>query len=154
LRCDGTRSGSEAAVVKLDDAVYGDSNLVMALRDLPPSGTREEEAAIDVRRSPPSSYVAQLGDGGIVEELIAGEIRSTSVQMRILPGSEARCGLDARPMLGGELGQTFVACRFPAEREYAAAIVPEARKVGASLAADGVVGRFGIDFVVARRDGG
>ena len=56
-------------------------------------------------------------------------------------------------MLGGELGQTFVACRFPAERNYTASIVREARKVGASLAAEGVVGRFGIDFVVARRDG-
>ena len=52
-----------------------------------------------------------------------------------------------------ELGQTFVACRFPAKREYAAAIVREARKVGAALAAEGVVGRFGIDFVVARCDG-
>jgi hypothetical protein len=57
-------------------------------------------------------------------------------------------------VLGGELGQTFVACRFPAEREYAAAIVQESRKVGAYLAAEGVVGRFGIDFVIARRDGG
>src|SRR5215217_4774644 len=83
------RPGLEAAVVKLDDAVYGEGNLVIALRDLPPPGTRDEEAAIDVRlRTLPSSYLHKLGDGGIVEELIAGEIRSPSVQMRILPGGD------------------------------------------------------------------
>ena len=148
------RPGLEAAVVKLDDAVYGEGNLVIALRDLPPPCTREEQAAIDIRlRTLPSSYLEKLADGGIVEELIAGEIRSPSVQMRILPGGDPVVVSTHDQVLGGELGQTFVACRFPAERDYAAAIVREARKVGASLAAEGVVGRFGIDFVVARCDG-
>jgi hypothetical protein len=149
------RPGLEAAVVKLDDAVYGEGNRVIALRDLPSSGTPEEEAAIDIRlRSLPFSYLEKLGDGGVVEELIAGEIRSPSVQMRILPGGEPVVISTHDQVLGGQLGQTFVACRFPAEREYAAAIIQEARKVGALLAAEGVVGRFGIDFVVAMRDGG
>jgi hypothetical protein len=149
------RPGLEAAVVKLDDAVYGEGNLVISLRDLPPWGTPEQEAAIDVRlRSLPSSYLEKFSDGGIVEELIAGEISSPSVQMRILPGGEPVVVSTHDQVLGGELGQTFVACRFPAEREYAAGIVREARKVGAYLGAEGVVGRFGIDFVVARRDGG
>ena len=144
----------EAAVVKLDDAVYGEGNLVIALRDLPPPGTREEQAAIDVRlRTLPPSYLEKLAEGGIVEELIAGEIRSPSVQMRILPGGDPVVVSTHDQVLGGEHGQMFVACRFPAERDYTAAIVREARKVGAWLAAEGVVGRFGIDFVVARRDG-
>lgn len=122
--------------------------MIIALRDLPLAGTREEQAAIDVRlRALPSSYLEKLGDGGIVEELIAGEIRSPSVQMRIPPGGDPVVVSTHDQVLGGELGQTFVACRFPAEREYAAATVREARKVGASLAAEGVVGRFGIDFV-------
>ena len=149
------RPGLGAAVVKLDDAVYGEGNRTIALRDLPSSGTPEEEAAIDVRlRTLPSSYLEKLGDGGVVEELIAGEIRSPSVQMRILPGGQPVVVSTHDQVLGGELGQTFVACRFPAEREYAAAIIGEARKVGAHLAAEGVVGRFGIDFVVARSDTG
>lgn len=149
------RPGLEAAVVKLDDAVYGEGNLIIALRDLPPPDTPEEAAAIDVRlRSLPSSYVEKFSDGGIVEELIGGEIRSPSVQMRILPGGEPVVLSTHDQVLGGELGQTFVACRFPAEPECAAAIVRDARKVGSHLAAEGVVGRFGIDFVVARRDGG
>jgi PGM1 C-terminal domain/ATP-grasp domain len=149
------RPGLEAAVVKLDDAVYGEGNVVIALRDLPPSDTAEEQAAIDVRlRTLPSSYLKKLEEGAIVEELIAGEIRSPSVQMRILPGGEPVVLSTHDQVLGGELGQTFVACRFPAQREYAAAIVSEARKIGAHLAAEGVVGRFGIDFVVARRNAG
>jgi hypothetical protein len=76
------------------------------------------------------------------------------VQMRILPGGEPVVVSTHDQVLGGELGQTFVACRFPADREYAAAIIREARKVGAALAAEGEWGRFGIDFVVARSDGG
>ena len=149
------RPGVEAAVVKLDDSVYGEGNIVIALRDLPPPATPEERAAIDVRlRSLPASYLDKLGEGGIVEEFIAGEIRSPSVQVRILPGGEPVVVSTHDQVLGGEFGQTFVACRFPADREYGPAIVREARKVGAHLASAGVVGRFGIDFVVARRPGG
>jgi pre ATP-grasp domain-containing protein/pheganomycin biosynthesis PGM1-like protein len=149
------RPGLEAAVVKLDDAVYGEGNLVINLRDLPRSGTPAEAAAIDVRlRSLPSSYVEKLSEGGVVEELVAGEIRSPSVQMRILPGGKPVVVSTHDQVLGGALSQTFVACRFPADGEYAAAIIHEARKVGTYLGAEGVVGRFGIDFVVARRDGG
>lgn len=148
------RPGLEAAVIKHDDAVYGEGNVVVALRDLPPAGTPEEGAAIDVRlRSLPSSYLKKVRDGAVVEEFIAGEVRSPSVQMRILPGGQPVVVSTHDQVLGGELGQTFVACRFPAERAYATAIVEEARKVGAHLAAEGVVGRFGIDFVVTRRDG-
>lgn len=147
------RPGLEAAVVKHDDAVYGEGNRIITLRDLPPVGTPEEEAALDVRlRSLPDSYLEKLADGGIVEEMIAGEIRSPSVQLRILPDGEPLIVSTHDQVLGGELGQSFVACRFPAEREYAAMIVEEARKVGRYLAAEGVVGRLGIDFVVARRD--
>jgi hypothetical protein len=43
----------------------------------------------------------------------------------------------------------YVGCRFPADIRYRRAIQEEARKVGAVLARDGVVGWFGIDFIVA-----
>ena len=56
-------------------------------------------------------------------------------------------------LLGGANGQAFVGCRFPAGEEYAALVVAEAEKVRHRLLAEGVVGRFGVDFVVARRDG-
>jgi len=47
----------------------------------------------------------------------------------------------------------YLGCRFPADREYAAMISAEALKVGNRLAEEGVVGRYGIDFVVTRRSG-
>jgi len=148
------RPGLEGAVVKHDDAVSGDGNRIMPLRDLPPSGTAEEAAALDVRlRSLSSSYLEKFADGGIAEELIAGEIRSPSVQMRVLPDGEPLVVSTHDQVLGGDLNQTCVACHFPAGPEYAAGIVREARKAGEYLAARGVAGRLGVDFVVARRNG-
>jgi hypothetical protein len=144
----------DGAVVKHDDAVSGDGNRIIPLRDLPPSGSPEEAAALAVRlRSLGPSYLEKLADGGIAEELIAGEIRSPSVQMRVLPGGEPLVISTHDQVLGGELNQTFVACQFPASRDYAAGIVGEARKVGEYLAARGVAGRLGVDFVVVRRNG-
>ena len=57
-------------------------------------------------------------------------------------------------VLGGERGQTFVGCSFPAAPAYAGAIVREARRAGNYLAGQGLTGRVGVDFVVARRDSG
>jgi hypothetical protein len=149
------RPGLEAAVIKLDDAVYGEGNRIFMLRDLPPPGTAEEEAAIDVRlRTMPFDYLERLSGGGVVEELIGGEIRSPSVQMRVLPGGRPVVLATHDQVLGGEIGQTFVACRFPASPEYAGLIAQAAFRVGEQLASEGVIGRFGVDFVVGRVDGG
>lgn len=149
------RPGLEAAVVKHDDAVYGEGNQVLRLRDLPPPGTAEERAAIDVRlRSLPAEYMQTLAAGGIVEEMIAGEIRSPSVQLRILPGGNPLVISTHDQILGGTAGQSFVGCTFPADPEYAALVVHEARKVGQYLALQGVMGRFGVDFIVARGEEG
>jgi hypothetical protein len=57
-------------------------------------------------------------------------------------------------VLGGESGQTFIGARFPASHEYARDIAESGATVGARLALEGAMGRFGIDFVTARgRDG-
>jgi hypothetical protein len=152
LRC--AQPGLEAAVVKHDDGLAGEGNRVITLRGLPPPDSPEEPAAVDVRvRSLSRSFLEKLADGGIVEELIAGEICSPSVQIRIPPRGEPLVVSTHDQVLGGELNQTFAACRFPAAGDYAAAIVTEACKAGEYLAAKGVTGRFGVDFVVARRDG-
>jgi hypothetical protein len=87
-----------------------------------------------------------------VEELISGQIRSPSVQMRIHPGGRPLVLSTHDQVLGGELQQTFVGCRFPAEQAYAASIVREARKAGDYLATRRLTGSFGVDFIVTRRD--
>jgi len=53
-------------------------------------------------------------------------------------------------MLGGPSGQSYLGCTFPADVGYAATITREAAKVGQLLQEAGVIGRFALDFVVAR----
>jgi hypothetical protein len=97
-------------------------------------------------------YAAKLGEGGgIVEERIVGEeIRSPSVQLRVTPLGDVELLSTHDQLLGGPTGQLYLGCRFPADPAYAALIGREARKLGARLAREGVLGRFAVDFVVVR----
>jgi hypothetical protein len=150
-----TRPDLDAAVIKHDDDFSGEGNRILTLRDLPPPGTAAELAAVDVRlHDLGAAYLERLAHGAVVEQLVSGEVRSPSVQMRILPCGDPLVVSTHDQVLGGELGQTFVACCFPAARAYAAAIVREALKAADYLAAQGLTGRFGVDFVMARRAGG
>jgi PGM1 C-terminal domain/ATP-grasp domain len=97
-------------------------------------------------------YVAKLAErGGIVEELISGtELRSPSVQLRVLPGGKVELLSTHDQLLGGPSGQSYLGCRFPADFAYARSISHEAMKVGERLAREGVLGRFALDFVVVK----
>jgi hypothetical protein len=152
-------------VVKLNEAIAGEGNAIVDLSGLPAPGDSREEPLLQERfRSlrcempgmSHESYCAKLAArGGIVEERItASELRSPSVQMRATPLGELEVLSTHDQLLGGAGGQSYLGCRFPADREYAALIVREARKVGHRLVREGVLGRFAVDFVVARRDRG
>src|SRR6185436_3491640 len=96
--------------------------------------------------------VALARDGGVVEErIVAEELRSPSVQLRVTPLGEVELLSTHDQILGGAGGQTYIGCRFPADAAYAPMILREAERVGRRLAQEGVLGRFAIDFVVARR---
>lgn len=142
-------------IVKLDRAVSGLGNATVDLR----GASNRDDIAGAVRNLAPedenadaATYLAELRNGGgIVEELIMGnEFRSPSVQLRNSPLGEVEIISTHDQILGGPTGQMFLGCRFPAEREYAPTITAEALKVGRRLAEEGVVGRYGIDFVVTR----
>src|SRR5207342_2733785 len=93
--------------------------------------------------------------GGIVEERLSGrEFRSPSAQLRATPLGEVELLSTHDQMLGGPSGQAYLGCRFPASRDYAAAIMQEAAKVGRRLMREGVLGRFAIDFVAVRDEHG
>ncbi len=155
MRCADPELSS--VVVKLGDSVYGLGNIVVALTGLPAPGDPGEEP--DLRRllhaELGEDYLRRLAaDPGIVEQMVTGEeIISPSVQLRILAGGTDGLICTHDQLMGGENGQAFIGCRFPAGSEYAALIVAEGEKVRHRLAREGVVGRFGIDFVVARRAG-
>ena len=149
------------AIVKLNEGVAGRGNAVVDLRGLPAPGSADEAAELrrrveamafehpDVALSP---YLDRLGqDGGIVEERVGGtEVRSPSVQLRVTPLGEVELLSTHDQLLGGPSGQSYLGCRFPADFGYSQAITREAAKIGASLAREGVLGRFAVDFVVVR----
>jgi pheganomycin biosynthesis PGM1-like protein len=159
------KPGVTQAIVKHNDGVAGRGNAVVDLRGLPAPGAPDEAAELrrraeamefeDERVTLPD-YVAQLSaGGGIVEERISGvELRSPSVQLRVTPLGEVQLLSTHDQLLGGQSGQSYLGCRFPADFAYAQAITREAVKIGARLAEEGVLGRFAIDFVVVRDTAG
>jgi hypothetical protein len=74
--------------------------------------------------------------------------------MRCGPGGEYEVVSTHDQLLGGPHGQSYLGRRFPADHSYRHLIVTEALKIGARLAREGVVGRYGIDFVVTQASSG
>jgi hypothetical protein len=144
------------AVVKLNEGFSGEGNAVLDLRDAPGGsgllpwvrgrlrGLSFEASGMDW-----DLYERKLAAmGGIVEEFIPGaDKQSPSVQFRVDPSG----GLDVisthDQVLGGQNGQIFLGCRFPADAAYRLEIQAEGIKAAQALAAKGVLGRFGIDFI-------
>jgi hypothetical protein len=159
------RPRASEALVKLNEGVSGEGNALVDLRGLPAPGSpgEREQLRHAVERmsfEKPTirydEYVAKLAErGGIVEELITGvELRSPSVQLRVLPGGDVELLSTHDQLLGGPSGQSYLGCRFPADFGYAGRISREALLVGRRLAQEGVLGRFALDFVVVRDETG
>jgi len=159
------KPSTSGAMVKLNEGVSGQGNAVVRLEGLCPPGNPEERDQLRERlramRFETSGaaydrYMAKFAQaGGVVEERVQGdEVRSPSVQLRVTPLGELEVLSTHDQLLGGPSGQSFLGCRFPADPAYAGSITREAEKVGRRLAREGVLGRFALDFVVARTAGG
>jgi hypothetical protein len=158
------KPGLNRVMVKLNEGVSGEGNAIVDLQGLPPGEGGNHEALIERVRAmrfelPDAKYepfIAKMGErGGITEELIAGdEFFSPSVQLRVNPLGDVQILSTHDQMLGGPGGQSYLGARFPANPAYSKLIVQEAAKVGARLAREGVIGRFALDFVVVRPQGG
>jgi hypothetical protein len=86
--------------------------------------------------------------GGVVEAFVEGtEVRSPSAQCRVDPLGTVQLISTHDQVLGGDTGQVYLGCTFPAEPSCGVGLHDAARRVAAVLAGDGVVARFGIDFV-------
>lgn len=135
-----------AVVVKVDDSVAGDGNVVIP-------AVVEDAGAI--ARLLPGWYKALLADGGIVEERIQGtDFRSPSAQANIAPTGEVTVLATHEQRLGGLDHQVYEGCSFPADPAYASTLGEYAARVGHALAASGALGRFSVDFVAVRQGDG
>ncbi len=155
----------QKVIVKHNEGVSGLGNAQLDLSNLPTPGSKDEPSAISARlrelqfEAPDIQFEWYLEKfeerGGIVEELIsADEIFSPSAQLRVSPSGEVELLSTHDQMLGGPSGQIYLGARFPAKGEYGPMIMREAEKIGKRFAKEGIVGRFALDFIVARHADG
>lgn len=151
------------AVIKLDEGFSGEGNAVFAF-DGAPAGPALRRWIIEtlparVRFVAPgetweafrAKYAAM---GGVVEAFVEGASpRSPSVQCRIDPLGTGRIISTHDQVLGGADGQVFEGCTFPADPAYATQLHEAGLRVTRVLQDEGVLGRFGIDFISHLRDG-
>ena len=147
------------AVVKLEEGFSGEGNAVFSFDGAPASGlegwVREVlperlryEAASETWEHFSASYARM---GGVVEAWVDGEMKvSPSVQCRIDPAGRPAVVSTHDQILGGPTGQVFLGCTFPADGVYRQGLRAAGELVGEVLADQGVLGRFGIDFVSVR----
>jgi hypothetical protein len=149
------RPEAEAVVVKLNNGFAGQGNALIELGGL----TEPLPASPTVFCAPEESwesFEAKIeAEGAIVEELVRGDdLRSPSAQLQISADGTIDLLSTHDQILGGPENHVYIGCRFPARPDYRPAIQREALKVAEVLAAEGVVGAFGIDFLVSGGAGG
>ena len=140
-------------VVKQDNSGAGDGNWVVRTSS---SGRRipRQRLSEECFRDAPDWFAPDLVAGGIVEEMVRGRaVTSPSAQIDIGADGSVRVLATHEQVLGGDNGQVFVGCRFPADPAYAGTLAAHARSVGGLLAGHGALGRVAVDFVAVRRRG-
>ncbi|HEV2755578.1 MAG TPA: peptide ligase PGM1-related protein [Actinomycetota bacterium] len=144
---------ARSAVVKLNEGFSGQGNAIVSLTDNGPVTGRPTVFCAEEESWP--SFAAKLAEqGGVAEELmrVPGMV-SPSVQMRIAPDATFEVVSTHDQILGGPDDQVYLGCRFPADARYRATIQDAGRRVARVLAERGVIGSFGIDFVIGPEDG-
>jgi hypothetical protein len=140
-------------VVKHDDSGAGDGNWILAVVDDAGAPLADEAIAAAVRALP-DWYLNDLAAGGVVEELVeADEVRSPSAQLDVHPDGSARVLATHDQIVGGDNGQVYVGCRFPADAAYASELATIGDAVGEQLGRLGALGRASVDTVAARHGG-
>ena len=138
------RPRASGVVVKLDDSGAGDGNAIIEFDHLDGGGF-----------ALPNWYIHDLASGAVVEELITGtRFRSPSVQVELSPFGEVNVLATHEQVLGGDTGQVYIGCRFPADPAYASELARHGEAIGKLLASRGVIGRLSVDFAATQNDSG
>ncbi len=139
------------AVVKLNNGFSGQGNALIELAGADESAPLQSwpTTFCAAGESWPTFAAKVADEGAIAEEVVPDLVASPSVQLRIDPGGSLQVVSTHDQVLGGPGGQVYLGCRFPADATYRSAIRDAGVAVGQVLADQGVVGPFGIDFLVA-----
>ena len=146
---------ADAVVIKLNNGFSGQGNAIIELSG-PTAPLPAADTTFCAAEETWPSYERKIGaEGAIVEEVVRREpMVSPSVQLRIAPGGTVEVVSTHDQVLGGPEGHVYLGCRFPADPDYRLEIQNSAVRVASVLAAKGVMGSFGIDFLVAHGHGG
>jgi len=148
------------AVVKLNEGFSGEGNAIFRYGDL--DGSLSDAAlarsvldrlASQLTFVAPAERLESFAEkfhemGGIVEAFVEGERKaSPSVQCRVNAIGEPQVISTHDQVLGGESGQIFEGCTFPADSGYRMELQAAGYRVAQLLADRGVIGRFAVDFM-------
>ena len=152
------------AVIKLNDGFSGEGNAVLKYpEDLCGKAMYNwihhnlRDAIIPVAKDLSTDIFMEKFElmEGIVEAFIEGDVKtSPSVQCRINPRGEVDIISTHDQVLKGEDGQIFVGAHFPANEDYRSEIGVMGKTIATVLKNEGVLGRFGIDFISVKEDDG
>ncbi len=155
----------QMAVVKMNEGFSGEGNAVFYYKEL--DATNDNAEAIIRDKLPHYLKVVALDVsyeqymqkfrtiGGIAEEFIVGKYKeSPSVQCRVNPIGDTDIISTHDQVLGGESGQVFLGATFPANNEYSTDISSIAKLIADEMRQQGVLGRFGIDFISVKQTNG
>lgn len=138
-----------AAVLKLNEGFSGQGNAIIGLKTLrsPLSRTGTVFCASEETWS---SFGPKIAEQGAIVELLlrVPGATSPSVQVRIAPDGSYEILSTHDQILGGPDNQVYLGCRFPANERYRVKIQRAGLAIAEVLASKGVMGAFGIDFVV------
>jgi hypothetical protein len=139
----------DAAVVKLNNGFSGQGNAIVALAGLE-TGPDAWPTTFCAPGESWASFAPRIeAEGAVVEEVIRADgLVSPSVQVHVAPSRRPEVVSTHDQVLGGPGGQVYLGCRFPADSGYRADIQAAALRVAGVLQAEGVIGSFGIDFLV------
>jgi hypothetical protein len=142
------RPDAATAVIKLNNGFSGQGNAIVDLSQPVMPLVESATYFCASEESWPSFESMIAAEGAIVEEMVANDIASPSVQLRISPDGSPELVSTHDQILGGPDDQVYLGCRFPARSAYRTLIQEQALAVAEVLASKGVIGSFGIDFVI------
>ncbi|MGB2924532.1 MAG: peptide ligase PGM1-related protein [Limnothrix sp.] len=153
-------------VIKLNEGFSGEGNAILDLRNLPAVETLSDRQQIIAKAFPDlgfqaegetwehfSSRIPELG--AIAEAFIEGETkRSPSVQGLIMPSGKVEILSTHDQILGGQDGQIYLGCHFPADEPYRLQVQALGLEIGKILASKGAIERYSADFIATKKGDG